>query len=60
MTVSVVVVLTPPSDAPTMVVPTPTEVASPSVPPEFDTVATDGSVDDQVTSVVRSCVELSE
>ena len=47
------------SVAMSVVVPTDTLVASPSVPAALLTVATDGAVEPQTTESVRSCVELS-
>ena len=60
VTVSVVEPDTLPNVAAMVVVPTATLVAKPSLPEALDTVATATFVEDQVTVVVRSWVELSE
>ena len=49
-----------PNVAAMVVVPIATLVAKPSLPEALDTVATATFVEDQVTAVVRSWVELSE
>ena len=61
VTVSVVdpAMAVPVSVAVTVVAPSETLVARPSVPKALLTVATDGLVELHVTEVVRSCVELS-
>jgi hypothetical protein len=60
VTVSVVLPDTPRSVALIVLVPTPTELASPYEPAALLIVATVGDDEDQVTADVRFCVELSE
>ena len=60
VTVNVVSPVTPSLVADTVVLPTPAAVARPFEPAALLTVATAVSDEAQVTSVVRSCVELSE
>ena len=59
VTVNVVLPVTVPLVADTLVLPTPAVVARPFVPEVLLTVATPPFEDVQVTCVVRSCVELS-
>ena len=59
VTVNVVLPVTVPLVADTLVLPTPAVVARPFVPEVLLTVATPLFEDVQVTCVVRSCVELS-
>src|SRR5678809_366323 len=59
VTVKLVLPLTAPLVADTVVLPTPAVVAKPFEPAALLTVATALSEDVQVTCVVRSCVELS-
>ena len=60
VTVKSVVPETLPSVAVIVVVPTATELASPSLPAALLIVAVPGLLELQVTAVVRSCVVLSE